>query len=311
MNSFKVTNTAIKRLTQKKFNGRIDNIKSRYILKIIFNNLCQKKLLNVIGYNKKLQKRLNINKEDYKKYSETYTTIEIIVIPIKKKSGKFYNIPYKEKNSYFKVYFNNNNKEKIRRNYITKTDKVKTIKIIINYQVSSLSGLFSSCKILKYIFFKKFFRNNIKDMSYMFSDCSSLKAINLSNFRTDNVSNMSNMFLGCSSLIELNLSNFKTDKVINMSFMFCGCESLEKLNITNFKINDKSNLFGMFCESSLKEEDFPNLNNNNNFYSDSISFECINEFKKRIINIIKNIILMMALLFICFFICIIVYIFLK
>ena len=46
----------------------IDNIKSKYILQKIFNNLKKKKLLYIIKYNKNIKSRININTTDYKEY---------------------------------------------------------------------------------------------------------------------------------------------------------------------------------------------------------------------------------------------------
>ena len=80
-----------------------------------------------------------------------------------------------------------------------KNEKVKKIKIIIDYQVKSFKDLFYYSNCIESIFFKKFYRNNITNMSWMFYKCSSLKELNLSNFNTNNVTNMSEMLSGCSS----------------------------------------------------------------------------------------------------------------
>ena len=99
----------------------------------------------------------------------------------------------------FKLPKFNDNKEEIKNSYkIEEEDKVTKIKIIIDYQVKSFLILFSWCKCIESINFKKFYRNNITDMSYMFYGCSSLKELNLNNFNTNNVTNMSYMFYGCS-----------------------------------------------------------------------------------------------------------------
>ena len=143
-------------------------------------------------YNKKLQKRLNININDYREYSE----VEIELKFVYNKYGKFINISNEDK-EYYHIYFDNSNKE-IKRNYLEENEEVKMIKIIIDYQVKSFKGLFIFCKYVSSIFFKKFYRINITDMSYMFSDCSSLKELNLSNFNTNNVTNMAGMFCECS-----------------------------------------------------------------------------------------------------------------
>ena len=133
-------------------------------------------------------------------------------------SSTFINISDEEK-EYYHIYFDNSIEE-IKRNYLEENEKVKMIKIIINYPVKSFKELFQYCECINSIFFKKFYRNNITDMSYMFSGCSSLKELNLSNFNTNNVTNMRNMFYGCSLLKELNLSNFNTNNVKNMNGMF-------------------------------------------------------------------------------------------
>jgi len=81
---------------------------------------------------------------------------------------------------------------------LEKNEKVKLIKIIIDYQVKTFKGLFFYCNSINSIYFKKFYRNNITDMNNMFSYCSSLKELNLSNFNNNNVTHMNGMFDGCS-----------------------------------------------------------------------------------------------------------------
>ena len=211
-------------------------------------------------YNKKLQKRLNININNYKEYSQLYSSIEIELKLSDNIYGEFINISDEEK-EYYHIYFDNSIEE-IKRNYVEYNDKVKMIKIIINYQVNSFKGLFKYCKCIKSVIFRKFYRNNVTDMSYMFRGCVSLKELNLSNFNTNNVTDMHYIFCQCKSLNELNLSNFNTNKVTDMSYMFCECiESIDfklfyRINITNMK--------SMFngC-SSLKELNLSNFNTNN------------------------------------------------
>ena len=199
-----------------------DNIRSKYILKQVFDNLRKNKTLKIIKNCLKIQKRLDININDYIEYSEACTSLEIELIPKKNKYGKFINISNKEDAKFFHIYFNNG-KTEIKRNEIIKYDRVSKIRIILDYQIKSFNKLFKDCGCIEAIAFKKFCRNNINDMSYMFSGCSSLKELNLSNFNTHNVTDMSYMFNGCLSLKELDLSNFDTNNVINMNFMFYEC----------------------------------------------------------------------------------------
>ena len=66
-----------------------ENIKSNYVFQKIFKLLQYKKCLGIINFNKNIQKRINININDYKEYSTLYTPIEIDIIPIFRGHGKF------------------------------------------------------------------------------------------------------------------------------------------------------------------------------------------------------------------------------
>ena len=219
------------------------------------------RFLKIMNYNKKIQNRLDININNYKKFSETYTTIEIEIIPIKNLIEK--------SNSFIKnldnihVYFNDNKKEEVKKYDITANDKVKKIKVLIDYQIKLLRGLFKYCKCIESISFIKFYRNNITDMSYMFNGCTALKEINFFNFNTDNVTNMEGMFESCDSLDKLDLSKFNTEKVITMSAMFCCCTSLKEIKINNFNTKNVNNMNSMFhyCKS-IKNLDLSNFDAN-------------------------------------------------
>ena len=169
--------------------------------------------------NKKIQKRLDISRKNYKEFSKMI----IELIPVNNAYENFIN--FEDKRKYYHIYFNDN-EEEIDRNYLTEEDKIIKIKVCIDDQVTSLKKLFYECICIEKIYFKKFCRNNITNMSHIFSRCSFLNEINLTNFNTENVKDMNNMFSGCKSLKELNVSNFITDKVIYMYEMFSGCSSL-------------------------------------------------------------------------------------
>ena len=279
--------------------NELKKVKSQYILKRIFDNIKNKRVLYIIKYNKYIQKKLNLSILFYKEYSEIYTPIEIEIIPLENQNSKFINIKETEE-SYYHIYFNDN-QEEIKRNYIGKNDKVKNIRIIIDYKVLSFQGLFKDCKCIQSINFKKFYRNNIDDMSYMLSGCSSLikidfstfynnavkdisfmfsecpllEEINLSNFKTNNVSKMKGLFSGCSSLRELDLSNFNTYNVIDMSNMFFLCSSLKELNLSNFNTHYLTNVNCMFfgC-SKLKNLDISNFTFDKLKYLNGMFYTC-------------------------------------
>ena len=263
---------------QPKYKNDFNNVKSNFILKKIFDLMKKNKTLKIIKYNKKLHNRLKLDTKDYKECSLIQLEIKL---DGKNKYGQFINIPEKDKD-YYHIYFDNS-KQEIKRNYLKEKDKVKTIKILIEYEVNSFKELFHNCNNISSIYFKNFLRNNITDMSDMFSGCSSLTSINLSNFNTNNVTNMSGMFGFCSSLKELNLSNFNTNKVTNMEFMFCRCSSLKELNLNNFNTNNVNNMSYMFYKcSKLKELNISNFNINNVIDKKGMFNGCSDDLIKKI-----------------------------
>ena len=128
------SNLLIKEKVEINKNNLFQILKSDYFLQILFNNIKKKKSMDIIKYNKNIKKRINININDYKEYSENYSSIEIEIKPVNNKFGKFFNIKYNRK--YYHIFFNNG-KEEIKRNYINKDDQIKIIKIIVDYQVNS------------------------------------------------------------------------------------------------------------------------------------------------------------------------------
>ena len=217
-------------------NNQLKKVKSDYFIQKFFGYMPKRKSLETVRYNKSIQKRINININHYKAYSEEYSSIELDIIPKKGEYGKFINIK-KEDKKFIHIYFNDNKKKEIENTSFNRNDNVSKISIIIDYQIKSFSKLFFYCKCIESIEFKKFYRNNVIDMSYMFYGCSSLNGLNLNNFNTNNVTNLNFMFFGCSSLKELNLNNFNTNNVKYMSDMFNGCLDELKLKIkSQFKI---------------------------------------------------------------------------
>ena len=123
-------------------NNQLKNIKSKFILKKILNYMTERKSLEVIKYNKSIQKRISKDVNNYKDYSEKYSSIEIEIIPMKNKYGEFINIKEKDKEYYY-IYYNDNKEKEIKRVYLNENDKISKIDIIIDYQVKSFNGLFN------------------------------------------------------------------------------------------------------------------------------------------------------------------------
>ena len=224
-------------------NNQTRNLKSDYFIQKFFGYMTERKTLEIIRYNKNIQKRIYISINHYKAFSETKTSIELDIIPKKGRYGKFINIKEKEEDkNYFHIYFNDNKKKEIENTSLNIDDNVSKISIIIDYQIKSFSGLFFLCKCIEYIKFTKFYRNNVTNMRGMFWGCSSLKELNINNFNTNNVTNMRCMFANCSSLKELNINNFNTNNVTDMNNMFYRCSSLKELNLNNFNTNNVTNM---------------------------------------------------------------------
>jgi len=282
-------NNVKEKLKSINLNNKFEELKSDFFLQMLFIMIPKPKSLELIKYNKYIQKRIRINFNDYKSYSETYSTIEIeIIIPMKNKNDKFINIK-KEDRKYYHIFFNSIKKEEIKRMNLNINNKFYKINIIIDHQVDTLSGIFRFIDCVESINFKRFSRNNITNMSYMFDGCSSLKESNLSHFNTDNVTDMIKMFYDCSLLKELKLNKFNTSKVINMYAMFCRCASLKELNLSNFNTNNVTDMSYMFdgC-SSLKELNLTNFNTKNVTNMLNMFFECSDELKLKIKNQYKN-----------------------
>ena len=98
-----------------------ENIKSDYFLRKLYDNMTKKKKLVIVKYNKKIQNRINLSIKDYKEYSETFTPIDIEIIPAKGKYDKFINID-KNGKLYYHIYFKENKKE-IKNKYKYKINK--------------------------------------------------------------------------------------------------------------------------------------------------------------------------------------------
>ena len=108
-----------------------NNLKADYFLRKLFDNLKINKTLNILKYNNKIKKRINIYINNYKEYSEKYSSIEIEMKPFNDEYGKFINFSLEDEN-YYHIYFNNNNEVEIKRKYIKKNEQIKIIKVIID-----------------------------------------------------------------------------------------------------------------------------------------------------------------------------------
>ena len=296
---------------KKNSNNIFVNIKSKYILKKIFEFLLIKKSYEIIKCSKIMKSLLEISINNYKEYSELEFEIQLA----KKKFGNFINLSEKNE-KYFQIFFDNNKKD-TKKYIINKKDHIKKIKVITTHKftkfkslelfknceciesisikcyrniLNNMSNMFRNCTSLKKIEFIHFNTENLYDISYMFAGCKSLEIINFSDFNTENVTDMNSLFYNCKSLKALNLSNFKTQNVTNMSYMFFCCESLKELNILNFNTENVSYMSYMFFNcKSLMTVNFSNFKIMDNTLVRGMFTGCSSEFQNKIKALNKDI----------------------
>ena len=137
-----------------------DRIRSKYILKTVFDNLKQNKFLEMIRYNKEIRSKLDISINDFKECLQ----IEIEIIPILNKNTNFIYISNKNNKGYYHIYLDNNQKE-IKRVNIKAKDNAKKITVKIDYEIKSLYELFKDCKNIEKINVIKWNRKDINDLN--------------------------------------------------------------------------------------------------------------------------------------------------
>ena len=141
----------------------LEKIRSRFILKRIFDDLKENKFLETIGYNKEIRNKLDISINDYKEYLQ----IEIEMIRILNKDTNFIYILNKNNKCFYHIYLDNNKKE-TKREYITEKDNAKKIMVKIDYEIKSLTELFKDREYIEKINFIKCNRNDIVGMNSIF-----------------------------------------------------------------------------------------------------------------------------------------------
>ena len=125
-------------------------------------------------------------------------------------------------------------------------ESITGIEYLNTSEVTNMSGMFNSCRVLTELDVTHFDTQKVTSMSLMFSTCYKLTSLDLSSFNTENVQSMRHMFSDCETLTSLDVSHFNTSEVTNMSYMFSGCLALTNLNLSHFntsKVTDMSNMF--------------------------------------------------------------------
>ena len=129
----------------EKGNNLLIEVRSKYILGQILELLKESKKLSIIKYNKKLQNKIDINLEYFKKFS---LNVIIEIIPLINKNGKFINYTRADNAQFIHIFFDNS-KEEIHRNKIYSEDNVEKIKVELNYRFVEFNELFEGCDCIE------------------------------------------------------------------------------------------------------------------------------------------------------------------
>ncbi len=117
--------------------------------------------------------------------------------------------------------------------------------------VTCMNDIFRGCEALTELDVSNFDTSNVTSMEGVFAGCAALESLDVSNFNTSNVEYMTSMFENCTKLQSLDLSNFDTPKVTYMTLMFGRCSALRSLDLSGFKKTSVKDMKAMFygCSS--------------------------------------------------------------
>ena len=126
----------------------LKKIRSNFIIQKIFYHINQKSYLHLIKFNYRLQRRLNKSIEDYKIYNQI--EIELILNNRLKLKNIFVNVEENNKN-FIHIYINKDTLSD--KNFFTKFETIKNIKIVLDMEITSLKSLFKDCICIEEIKF--------------------------------------------------------------------------------------------------------------------------------------------------------------
>ena len=158
----------------------LNKIRSKFLLQVIFKNLKNRLLLNIVKYNKKLSNNLNIEQKDFKNYKYLKEMNDIFGTKIKDIESENLKLKRKEINNYSlelitKIEFNNLKELNLSENEIsdiTVLEKVNFKKLeILNLNYNKLENI----NILKIVKFKELkelhlYHNKISDINVLEKD---------------------------------------------------------------------------------------------------------------------------------------------
>lgn len=128
----------------------------------------------------------------------------------------------------------------------TNLTEIEYLENLHTENMTTMQGMFDSTS-LKKINISSFDTSNITSIAGMFGSCRSITEIIANNLDTSNVTDMSGMFNGCTALVNLSVTKFDLSKVTNTSAMFNACNSLAKLDLSTWvNTSNVKNMNAMF-----------------------------------------------------------------
>jgi len=224
----------------------LDKVKSKYILKEIFEMIKNKRKLNIIKYNKRITVKLNINKIDFEIY-----------IPLKKYNDKYNtnieDIDIKELNLIGRKIGNEGLKDfvtikfKKLKELNLSLNNISDINILQKVNIKELKELYlswnkiSDINILQKVNFKEL---NILDLSdNQISDINILEKVNFKKLKELNLclNNISNInILEKVDFKELNILDLSDNRISDINILEkVNFKKLKKLNLSNNPINEE------------------------------------------------------------------------
>ena len=89
MKSNVMKSTGKEKVNLIKSQNKFINVKSNYFIQKVFDIIHKRISLEIIKYNINIQKRLNININNYKEFCENFSSIDLEIIPNQNKYGYF------------------------------------------------------------------------------------------------------------------------------------------------------------------------------------------------------------------------------
>ncbi len=268
--------------------GDIFKISSQYCLKTIFSYLAYKQVLNLLKYNKRIQKKLEINISNYEEYNKNYKQNCYYKIKTRKYSKLFYHSFDQLQNNFSLIFagfiflitflcyltisimflkkkiFDDNNIKDLAFNW--KSNPIQDINIIDNSNTENLKSIGNFKGIINQINEQEIYIWEGKKFSFTYYKMQYKDLFNNKNTKVCGIDNLNNKLyfpvnLKCPiNYIEItnnpipSISNlsFKTFQISNSKYLHYTNEYIEGRILTDLKIASKDG----FCEYKDYDNEF-------------------------------------------------------